>query len=38
MAPIHELLDRIGWDKEFDSGRFEIGSLDLHERTTAQLG
>ena len=33
MVPIHELLARIRWDKEFGQGRFEIGYLDhLEER------
>ncbi len=26
--PIHELLDRIRWDREFGRGRFEIGYED----------
>jgi len=28
MIPIHDLLNRIRWDKEFGSGIFEIGYLD----------
>ena len=28
MQPIHELLNRIRWDREFSSGRFEIGYHD----------
>lgn len=28
MQPIHKLLDRIRWDKEFGQGDFEIGFLD----------
>lgn len=28
MVPIHELLHRIKWDKEFGKGRFEVGYLD----------
>ena len=28
MTPIHELLNRIRWDKEFGRGRFEIGYFD----------
>ena len=32
MTPIHELLNRIRWDKAFGRGRFEIGFLDRHER------
>ena len=31
MIPIHELLSRIQWDKEFGKGRFEIGYFDRHE-------
>jgi uncharacterized protein (UPF0248 family) len=31
MTPIHELLNRIRWDKEFGRGRFEIGYYDRHE-------
>ncbi len=31
MIPIHELLNRIRWDKEFGQGRFEIGYFDRHE-------
>jgi uncharacterized protein (UPF0248 family) len=31
MTPIHELLSRIRWDKEFGQGRFEIGYFDRHE-------
>lgn len=30
MTPIHELLNRIRWDKEFARGHFEIGYLDRH--------
>jgi uncharacterized protein (UPF0248 family) len=33
MTPIHELLHRIRWDKEFGQGRFEIGYFDRHEGT-----
>lgn len=32
MTPIHELLNRICWDKTFGQGRFEIGFWDRHER------
>jgi uncharacterized protein (UPF0248 family) len=32
MTPIHELLSRIRWDKEFGQGRFEIGYFDRYER------
>ncbi len=28
MMPIRELLDRIRWDREFGTGRFEIGYED----------
>jgi uncharacterized protein (UPF0248 family) len=28
MIPIHQLLNRIRWDKEFGTGRFEIGYED----------
>ncbi len=28
MIPIHQLLNRIRWDKEFAQGRFEIGYWD----------
>ncbi len=28
MIPIHELLNRIRWDREFGKGRFELGYLD----------
>ncbi len=28
MIPIHELLSRIRWDKEFGQGSFEIGYYD----------
>ena len=28
MTPIHELLNRIRWDKTFGRGRFEIGYFD----------
>ena len=31
MTPIHELLNRIRWDKDFGQGRFEIGYYDRHE-------
>jgi uncharacterized protein (UPF0248 family) len=32
MTPIHELLSRIRWDKDFGQGRFEIGYFDRYER------
>ncbi len=28
MIPIHELLSRILWDKQFGAGKFEIGYYD----------
>jgi len=28
MIPIHELLSRIRWDREFGRGHFEIGYFD----------
>jgi uncharacterized protein (UPF0248 family) len=28
MIPVHELLSRIRWDKEFGQGQFEIGYYD----------
>ena len=31
MTPIHELLNRIRWDKSFGEGRFEIGFWDRRE-------
>ena len=31
MTPIHELLNRIRWDKGFGQARFEIGFWDRHE-------
>ncbi len=37
MTPIHELLNRIRWDKEFGSGQFEIGYLDRHEGTIQRV-
>ena len=33
MTPIHELLSRIHWDKEFGRGEFEIGYFDRVEGT-----
>jgi uncharacterized protein (UPF0248 family) len=33
MIPIHELLNRIRWDKKFGQGRFELGYYDRHEGT-----
>jgi uncharacterized protein (UPF0248 family) len=31
MVPIHKLLDRIRWDKNFGQGHFEIGYYDRHQ-------
>jgi uncharacterized protein (UPF0248 family) len=31
MTPIHELLNRIRWDKAFGAGQFEIGYFDRQE-------
>jgi uncharacterized protein (UPF0248 family) len=31
MIPIHELLSRIRWDRDFGRGRFEIGYFDHRE-------
>ena len=33
MIPIHKLLDRIRWDKEFGRGFIEIGYFDRREGT-----
>ena len=33
MIPIHELLSRIRWDKEFGQGQFELGYFDRYEGT-----
>ena len=38
MTPIHELLDRIRWDTDFDTGEFEFGYLDRYEHRTVQVG
>jgi uncharacterized protein (UPF0248 family) len=32
MIPIHELLSRICWDREFGKGTFKIGYYDRIER------
>lgn len=37
MIPIHELLSRIRWDKEFARGQFEIGYFDRHERVVHRV-
>ena len=33
MTPIHELLNRIRWDKKFGRARFQIGIFDRKEGT-----
>ena len=37
MLPIHELLNRIRWDKEFGDARFEIGYYDRHEKAVQRV-
>lgn len=37
MIPVHELLNRIRWDKEFGQGRFEIGFFDRYEDVTHRV-
>ena len=37
MTPIHELLSRIRWDKEFGQGQFEIGYYDRHEDMVCRI-
>jgi uncharacterized protein (UPF0248 family) len=37
MTPIHELLNRIRWDKEFGQGEFEIGYFDRRENTIQRI-
>lgn len=37
MTPIHQLLSRIRWDKEFGQGRFEIGYFDRHEHAVHRV-
>ena len=37
MTPIHELLSRIRWDKEFGQGRFEIGYFDRHQGAVVRV-
>lgn len=37
MTPIHELLSRIRWDKEFGQGRFEIGYFDRFENAVHRV-
>ena len=38
MTPIHELLNRIRWDKEYGQGRFEIGYFDRYEDVVHRVG
>jgi len=37
MIPIHELLNRICWDREFGKGIFEIGYYDRIERKIIRI-
>ena len=37
MTPIHELLNRIRWDKEFGQGRFEVGYYDRNQDTLQRV-
>jgi uncharacterized protein (UPF0248 family) len=37
MIPIHQLLNRIRWDKEFGQGSFEIGYLDQVEQRILRI-
>ncbi len=37
MTPIHDLLNRIRWDKEFARGRFELGYFDRVERRVIKV-
>ena len=37
MTPIHELLSRIRWDKEFGQGEFELGYSDRFEHTVQRV-
>ena len=37
MTPIHELLSRIRWDKEYGQGRFEIGYFDRHQGAVVRV-
>jgi uncharacterized protein (UPF0248 family) len=37
MTPIHQLLSRIRWDKEFGQGRFEIGYFDRRADTIQRI-
>ena len=37
MQPIHELLNRIHWDKEFGKGEFDLWFLDHIEKELIKL-
>lgn len=37
MIPIHELLSRIHWDKEFGKGDFAVGYYDRVEDTIVRI-
>ena len=37
MQPIHELLSRIRWDREFGLSSFEIGYFDRVENTIIRI-
>jgi uncharacterized protein (UPF0248 family) len=37
MIPIHELLARIRWDRDFGRGRFELAYLDRGRKALVRL-
>ena len=37
MMPLHELLNRIRWDKEFGIGEFEVGYSDRIEQKIIRI-
>jgi uncharacterized protein (UPF0248 family) len=37
MVPIHELLNRIRWDKDFAQAQFEVGFYDRHEKSVQRV-
>jgi uncharacterized protein (UPF0248 family) len=37
MTPIHKLLSRVRWDKEFGQGRFEIGYFDRYQNVVHRV-
>ena len=37
MMPVHELLNRIRWDKEFGTGEFEVGYSDHIEQKIIRI-